>query len=187
MKEYEELLEKLGKLKRNEAQMSQEQRERYAPQLEKMRKRIQSLALTFGRSFLFYGMVFARGDETEVTRVRAVLLENEIRDAERDALAVLFSSYDFDEYLRVLLPVQIKLFHLGYGPYWVRHCREVSDKDSEAEFSHYNDLIDMYWVPAWHEWKRKDKWEVTVMLPPTMEEIREVYEKECEQCTKKND
>jgi hypothetical protein len=25
----------------------------------------------------------------------------------------------------------------------------------------------MYWVGKWQEWKRKDKWEVTIMLPPT--------------------
>jgi hypothetical protein len=54
-----------------------------------------------------------------------------------------------------------------YSPYWLKHCHPVSERDDDAGFTYYNDLIDMYWVGKWQEWKRKDKWEVMIMLPPT--------------------
>ena len=178
MSEYGELLKKLDLLQKNETQMSDAQRERYREQLSRLRKRIRTLALNFGRSYLFSGVRVAKGDEDAVEHIRAVLAENEIRDAERDALAVLFSCYDFDRYLLSLTPLALKIFHLGYGPYWAGHCRKVADRDSEAEFTYYNDLIDMYWVPAWSEWKKRNKWEVTIMLPPTMEQIKDKYRRE---------
>ena len=176
MSEYGELLKKLDLLQKNETQMSDAQREQYKEQLSKLRRRIQTMALNFGRRYLFSGIQIAKGDRGAMEQIRSVLSENEIRDAERDALAVLFSCYDFDQYLRSLTPLALKIFYLGYGPYWARHCRKVADKDSVADLACYNDLIDMYWVPEWQEWKKKDEWAVTIMLPPTMEEIRKKYE-----------
>ena len=186
MSEYGELQRKLDLLRKNETQMTDAQREHYREQLARLRGRIQSLALKLGREYLFSGVRIAKGDKDAVVRVRAVLSENEIGDAERDALAVLFSCYDFEQYLLILTPLADNIFYLGYGPYWTEHCRQVDDRDSAAVFSHYNDLIDMFWVPEWSEWKKKDKWEVTVMLPPTMDEIKKVYEKEMELCTRRN-
>ena len=178
MDEYGELLKKLELLKKNETQMSAGQREKYKEQLSKLRKRIQTLALTYGRSYLFSGIRTLGDEPYAAEHIRAVLSENEIGEAERAALTVLFSCYDFERYLRILTPLAKKIFYLGYGPYWVRHCKKVSDRDADAEFSHYNDLIDMFWVPAWREWKRKGRWEVTLMLPPTMKQIKDEYRKE---------
>ena len=180
MSGYGELVSLLGKLKRNEEQMSPEQREEYAGRLEARRKRIRSLALAAGRQFMFMGVRILEGDSYALDQVRSVLSENEIRDAERAALAVLFSSYDLDDYLTELLPVQLKIYYLGYGPYWAAHCKPVKDKDDEAEFTYYNNLIGMYWCPALGEWKRKNEWAVTLRLPPTMELIREEYRREVE-------
>ena len=170
----------LEKLRRNEAKMSEAQKKKYAAPLARLRQEIQSQALTVGRDFMFAETQTEEDDAYARERIRSVLSENEIADAERAALAVLFSSYNLDEYFISLLSTHLKIYYLGYGPYWTAHCKPVKDKDDAAEFSYYNDLIDMYWVPEWHEWKRKGEWAVTLRLPPTMELISEEYRREVE-------
>ena len=100
-----------------------------------------------------------------VDEIRLILNQhmNEIRAAVKRYL----DDGDQDAFFLVLLPVHQKIWYETYAPYWLKHCRPVSERDDEAEFTYYNDLIDMYWVGKWQEWKRKDKWEVTIMLPPT--------------------
>ena len=174
------LLSKLERLKRNEPQMTEAQKIQYKPELDTLKRQIRSGALAFGRDFIFLGVQVEENDLFAMERIRSVLSENEMADAERAALAVLFECYDFDAYLLELMPVYLKLYYLGYGPYWAKHCKKIKDSDDVAQFSHYNDLIGMYWVPEWHEWKTKGKWEVTVKLPPTMKEIKEEYRREVE-------
>ena len=180
MSGYGELLEKLERLKNNETQMSEAQKKKYAAPLARLRQEVQSMALAAGRQFMFMGVRILEGDSYALDQVRSVLSENEIRDAERAALAVLFSSYDLDDYLMAVLPLHLKIYYLGYGPYWTAHCKPVSGMDEGVELAYYNDLIDMYWVPESRQWKQKGRWAWTVMLPPTMELIREEYRREVE-------
>ncbi len=74
---------------------------------------------------------------------------------------------DQDAFLIALLPVHNKIWYEAYSPYWLLHCKPVTDRDTETEFTYYNDLIDMYWAWKWQEWKKKGEYAVTIMLPPT--------------------
>ena len=188
MNECKELAHVLGRLKLNEARMSEAQKKVYATQLANVRKHATRLALKIGRSFLTMGIDLADGDDGArvMDRVRSVLSDNEWRDAEEAALAVLFNTYSLDAYLTALCPLYNKLYFLGYGPYWTEHCKAVTDSDAYAQFSYYNDIIDMFWVEDWHEWKRKCEWTVTVMLPPTMKQINEEYAREMARLEEEN-
>lgn len=77
-----------------------------------------------------------------------------------------------------LLPIRTQIWYEAYGPYWLYHCKPVEVSDSETEFTYYNDLIDMYWAWRWQEWKKKDEWCVTIMLPPTKGLLWHQYQEE---------
>ena len=178
MNDYHELTLALDRLKRNETKMSEDQKKQYGEQLKALKQHIKSLALRIGREFLFQGIRTAKNDIYALERIRSVLLDDEIRDAERAALAALFDSYSIDAYLTLLCPLQRKIYYEGYGRYWTTHCMAVSDRDSETEFSYYNDLVDMFWSPKWHLWKKKDRWAVSILLPPTQKMVNEAYAEE---------
>ena len=57
-------------------------------------------------------------------------------------------------------------------------CDNKGCDNEDIHYTYYNDIIDMYWVPEWQQWKRKEKLEVTIMLPPTTEEIKARYAEE---------
>ena len=167
MDDFQKLKQDLGKLERNERQMTSAQKTEYEPQLKQLRKRITSRALKAGRDFLFSGIILGDDGRYAMERIRAVLGENEIADTEKKALEFLFGTYDLERFIDVLTPLHNKIFYLGYGPYWASHCRPVSGQ------AYYNDLIDMYWSNG--QWTRKGKHEWTDVLPPTTEGIQKEY------------
>ena len=127
-------------------------------------------AKELAEAFLFSGMPVAGGEEDSVLEEVIDAIEL-ILNAHRTDIKATIQRYlengDQDAFFLSLLPVHLELWYEAYALYWLKHCRPVTDHDDEAEFTFYNDLIDMYWVGKWQEWKRKDKWEVTIKLPPT--------------------
>ena len=77
------------------------------------------------------------------------------------------NTLNMDALFFALLPIRNKIRYEAYAPYWLSHCKPVDERDSETGFTYYNDLVDMYWAWQWQEWKKKDKWCVAIMLPPT--------------------
>lgn len=156
--------------------MSAEQMDPIKPKVSITRKEANELA----EAFLFSGMPVAGNEERELDEtadaIRLILNQNmnEIRIAVKRYL----DDGDQDAFFLALLPVHLKIWYEAYAPYWLKHCHPVADHDDEAEFTYYNDLIDMHWVGEWQEWKRKDKWEVTIMLPPTKGMILLQYREE---------
>ena len=183
MSAYTDLEEMLGKLKRNETQMSEEQKQRYAKQLDDLKKEIRKQAAIVMREFLLSGIRIRKDDGDDACgRIEAVA-KDEQRSI-RKAMKILMSTYDTDEFLKALCPIQCRIFHEGYGPYWVSHCKPTGD----PEFPYTNDLIGMEWWEGHNEWastkiedgKRTVDFQrgVTVMLPPTMELIKKDYQEE---------
>ena len=103
--------------------------------------------------------------ETVIKNVR-LIIDTHMREIRAAAMAYRETG-DLDTLFFALLQVHNKIRYEAYAPYWLSHCKPVDDHDSETEFTYYNDLIDMYWAWQWQEWKKKDVWCVTVMLPPT--------------------
>ena len=120
-------------------------------------------------AFLFSGMQTAGDEDPElhetVDEIRLIL--NAYMNGIRAAVKRYLDDDDQDAFFLSLLPVHLRIWYAAYSPYWLKYCHPVSECDDDAGFTYYNDLIDMYWVGKWQEWKRKDKWEVTIMLPPT--------------------
>lgn len=138
-------------------------------------------ALNDARDFLLMGMRIRQDDGGDVIRrIQKIVDEDKSKEAVRDAVRIRLSTDDVDAFLLALCPLHNRIFYEGYGPYWLKHCQLVDDRDDETEFSFYNDLIDMYWTGAWQEWKRKGKWEVTIMLPPTAGLLQMAYREEKE-------
>ena len=124
---------------------------------------------TMAEAFLFSGMPTAGDEDPElhetVDEIRLIL--NAHMNGIRAAVKRYLDDDDQDAFFLSLLPVHLRIWYEAYSPYWLKYCHPVSECDDDAGFTYYNDLIDMYWVGKWQEWKRKDKWEVMIMLPPT--------------------
>ena len=152
-----------------------------------MDKPTKEKAVGLAKSFLLSGLRVRADDGEQVEKEIQRIVDGSKRLISR-AVKEFMSTGDMDSFALSLLPVHYRILYEAYAPYWLKHCKPVSDHDEDAAFTYYNDLIDMYWVGAWGEWKRKGKWEVTIMLPPTKglvvysykQEIRE--HKKCREC-----
>lgn len=172
----------LGKLRRNEEQMTEAQKKQYAVQLLALKKKISKSATEICRSFLLCGIRILKGDEDNgvVERINMILAEEIARGALKEASRILFSTYDVDKFLESLCPVHDRVFYEGYAPYWIEHCAVYNEEGKRTlgggEFSAWNDIIDMGWIEEYNIWKKKDEMCWTIMLPPTMELIQKEYE-----------
>ena len=136
------------------------------------------------KGFLLSGTPIAKTDENSdlandvIDSIRLIFDAHmpEIRAAAKEYM----KTEDLDALVLSLLPVHNKIWYEAYAPYWLSHCKPVDDRDTEAEFTYYNDLIDMYWVGKWQEWKRKGEFAVTIMLPPTKGLLALAYQEEIE-------
>ena len=193
--QYERLVENLGKLKRNETQMTKEQKEQYKKPLLKLKQEIADDATEVMKSFVTGGMRLAKGDK-DSDEWRNVIKATERLFNEwgeqgklKEASKILFTTYDLDKFLEALCPIHSTVWHLAYGGYWLKHITETG----EQEYPYYNDILDMYWWKEHHEWaatkiengKRVTDYYggVTIMLPPTKELIDAEYKAEMERLT----
>ena len=183
------LLDNLGKLKRNEENMTPEQKVKYAAPLKKLKHDIWEEARELLQDFLVSGLRIADDDSDWREVIRRI--ERVIGEAKRDgsyrlAASALFASYDVDKMLEVALPIRYKVLYEAYGPYWLRHCKPISG----SEYTFSNDIIGMEW------WEKNRIWAsvkmeggkkvtdyrkgLTVMLPPTMELLDAAYKRDME-------
>ena len=102
-------------------------------------------------------------------RVAQIIGNSETKTAMARAEDALLSGPEGDAFLAELLPTRLRVLREGYGPYWTAHCKSVSD----GEFSHYNDLVDLYRSERWRVWMSRDKTVFGWMPPPAMEQIEE--------------
>ncbi len=130
-------------------------------------KEVNELAM----AYLFSGMPISKQDEESLIVKSVVegvkgIFDVYMPDIRRAAKRYL-DDEDQDAFFIALLPVHNKIWYEAYSPYWLLHCKPVTDRDTETEFTYYNDLIDMYWAWKWQEWKKKGEYAVTIMFPPT--------------------
>lgn len=173
---YEEISEKLGKLRRNETQMTEEQKKKYARQLKALQKKIAEDASAIMRGFVLSGVKILKGDGADeaIDRINKILEQERAKDEIRKASHVLFSTYDVDKFLEALIPLHDMVWFEGYGPYWCSKCRPYAgiSKTGDA-LTVWNDIIGMGWDAEHHIWQKEDEICWTLMLPPTMELIEE--------------
>ena len=179
---FTEMDEMLGKLRRNEEQMTEAQKKQYAVQLLALKKKISKSATEICRSFLLCGIRILKEDENNeaIERIYMILAEDIARGALKEASRILFSTYNVDKFLEALCPVHDRVFYEGYAPYWIEHCDVYNEEGKQThgggEFSAWNHIIDMGWIEEYGVWKKKDEMCWMIMLPPTMELIQKEYE-----------
>ena len=179
---FTEMDEMLGKLRRNEEQMTEAQKKQYAVQLLALKKKISKSATEICRSFLLCGIRILKEDENNeaIERINMILAEEIARGALKEASRILFSTYNVDKFLEALCPVHDRVFYEGYAPYWIEQCDVYNEEGKQThgggEFSAWNHIIDMGWIEEYGVWKKKDEMCWMIMLPPTMELIQKEYE-----------
>jgi len=164
---YEEIGENLGKLKRNEEQMTPEQKEQYKKPLKALQKKIASQASEILQSFLLMGVRVMKDEMTKEMEERLSGIIKEEQPVIDRASKILFSTYDVQKFLDAALSVEERIFHEWYGPYWVAHCKVQPDGTI------YNDIIKMAWDDNLKMWVNPEEKSFTIMLPPTMDAIME--------------
>lgn len=185
--EYDRLVENLGKLQRNEGQMTEGQKKKYAAPLKKLKRQIAADASTVLRDFLVGGCRLMKRDKDSADwkafiRETERLIDEWVKDGGNKAVAkVLFTTYSIEKFLEALLPIHYKVWYEAYGPYWLSHCTPTF----EDEYTFTNDIIEMEWWAEHNEWmsvkmvdgkKEPDLakgW--TLMLPPTKELLDKDY------------
>ena len=92
---FTEMDEMLGKLRRNEEQMTEAQKKQYAVQLLALKKKISKSATEICRSFLLCGIRILKEDENNeaIERINMILAEEIARGALKEASRILFSTY----------------------------------------------------------------------------------------------
>ena len=184
---YQEFTEKLGKLQRNETQMTERQKVIYADQLKNLKRKIAASASEIAKGFITGGIRILKKDPPEtkdecINRIKAIIDQEIEAGAMKKASKVLFTTYDADKFLEALLPIRYRVWYEGYGPYWCKHCylpdQEEIERKGWGDYWAYNDIIGA-WYSKHNVWVYKDG-AVTIMLPPTMELIRREYKQEKE-------
>ena len=190
---YERLTENLGKLQRNESQMTEEQKKQYAAPLKKLKNQICQDATEAMKQFVTMGIRILKEDEDSEEWKNVIRAIEKISDAHAEAGTVkkaskiLFETYDLDKFFESLCGFHTDVWYKAYGPYWLKHCKPQDD----PEYPYHNDIIDMDWWAEHNEWA-KTKIEngkratdyfggVTIMIPPTKELLDKAYEEEREQ------
>lgn len=140
-------------------------------------------ANNYAKEFLLVGTKIKCGDcstllKTTIDSINHILEVN--KKTIKEAVADYSRDDDVDAFMLALFPIHYRILYEAYAPYWLSHCKPVDDRDSEAEFTYYNDLIDMYWAWKWQEWKHKGEYGVAVMLPPTKGLMAFAYREEIE-------
>ena len=192
---YQEFTEKLGKLQRNETQMTERQRVIYADQLKALKKKVAGLATEIASEFIL-GSVRLLKSDTEKTksecidRVKAAIDREVEAGTMKKASRVLFTTYSIEKFLEALLPIHYRVWYEGYAPYWCQHCRPYKGPGmSGRPLTYWNDLIGMGWNSEYSLWEKEKEICWTLMLPPTMELVSREYQQEkerMEQDGKKN-
>lgn len=182
MLSYAETVEKLGKLRRNEENMTPKQKQHFQISLDKLKCEICDSAVEILKQFLMTGFRI-RMDDIEAMDLRKAATRIYREEKEAGELkrlqGVLLQTYSLDEFLKEACRWHDRMWYEAYAPYWLTHITETGN----PEYPYHNDLIDMDWWEECHEWaatkiengKRVTDYQrgVTVMLPPTKEMIEQ--------------
>ena len=152
---YNRLAENLGKLKRNETQMTERQKEQYKKPLLKLKKEIATDATEAMREFITMGMRLGEDADSEnwksvIREVNRLLDEWIDKGCLKEVSKVLFKTYDLDAFLTALCPIHTTVWFKAYGTYWLKHIKETG----EQEYPYYNDILDMHWWKEANEWAK---------------------------------
>ena len=181
---YKRLTETLDKLKRNETQMSDQQKAEYADQLKALRQKIAGMAGEIAREFILGGTRLKQGEDADecARRIQEIVQAEQARDEYKTAMAVLFRTYNVAKFTTVLLPIHNRVWYEGYAPYWCKYCTPYTGTSYNGKpLTFWNDIIDMGWNERERVWYSESEKRISLSLPPTMEQVAAKYEKELQE------
>lgn len=184
---YTQFIEKLGRLQRNETQMTDDQKLQYEAELGALKKKIAGYAAEIAREYII-GWTPLKKDLASnecVERIQAITKSERTKAEYKAALKILFDTYDINRFLEALLPTHYRVRYEGYAPYWLVHCKPYTGKTKNGdELTYWNDLIEMGWNEE-HELWYKESGSVTMALPPTQELVNKKYYRELTMLSRK--
>ena len=187
--EYDTLVAMLGKLQRNETQMTEQQKTQYAVQLADLRRKITKSAGTLAKAFITGGYPIKPGEPEAdecCKRINEITKADQARAEYDVALGVLFRTYDPLTFTQALMPLHNRVRYEGYAPYWCQHCTPYTGRSYRGKpLTFWNDLIEMGWNEAADLWCSQTEDKASLSLPPTMEQVKEMYEYETKRWLKR--
>lgn len=184
---YSETAEKLGKLRRNEEQMSDGQRLRYASVLKKYRREIIAGAGQILRQFWISGLLVEKDSLLDNLCDSALnIINDEFAKGEMKRLVdILFQTYSLNEFLNAACMVRSRILYEAYVEYWLEKCIQKPLPNGipwagipSSGSVWYNRMIDMYWQSEYRVWVSESKTAWRGCLPPTKELCESEYAKE---------
>lgn len=172
-----ELAEKLGKLRRNEEQMTPEQKKQYAKSLMALKKQICADASDLLLSWCLGGLWVIESDQGGIEAIEyrtRRIIEEEQKNGEMKRLGkILLSTYSIGEFLAASSRLCNRIRYEAYGPYWVSKCEwNLSRRE------YWNPIIQMWWDSDYEEWVSEEGSRWTLMLPPTEKLLKKRYQEE---------
>lgn len=166
MDDLQKLEEKLERLKRNESQMTEDQKKAYCQQLREYKKSCLVMARRILMDFLFSD---AKCDPADIQvkdladRTRAILQDEKESGALREMDRILLRTFSVNEYMKAACRIKDRIWREAYGPYWTGCC----SKDDEGRIR--NKFIPGYeWVEEFGIWMTPDRTGSTAMFNPMM-------------------
>lgn len=170
----EKLAEKLGKLRRNEEQMTPAQKKQYAKNLQALKRQICAGASEVLKEWCFGCLQVIKTDQKGIDFILLkgqMIVDEERKKGEMKRLGrILFSTYSVDSFLNAGCRLRDRIWFEAYGPYWLSRCEWNEEKKTW-----WNSIIGMWWRPEYCEWVSDNESKWTIMLPPTRELLLKQY------------
>ena len=190
MDKYQDIQDMLGKLQRNESQMSPADLKRYEKPLQKLRAEIVKKSVEYIKGFTLMSVKIKEGEDEHIIKelvdnIQIVVDEVAAEGKWKGWEKLLFRSYDLDQLLQAAVFLKNRIDYEAYAPYWVSHCKKRKMQPNEDPFrkkteeweAYWNDIVCMWWDPDGKIWIQPDRICWACYFPPTLEENKEEYEK----------
>ena len=188
MDQFQEVQDMLGKLQRNESQMTATDLKKYEKPLRKLRNDIIEKVADLVKSFTLMSVRFAEGENKEVidkicSNIQMIVDEVGAGGRPVEWRDYLFRTYDVNAYLSASVFLKDRIDYEAYVPYWCEHCKIRKMKPEQDPFgqhpeeweAYWNDIIGMWWDPDSQLWIYPDRIGWTIKFRPTIEENEEDY------------
>ena len=153
-----------AKLKRNLAQMSPEQKERYQAPLKALAQKVNNEVRDLLLEWTLGGYLFFEGDTEDrnafILTCRRITEEENARGTFRAWGRAFFTSYSLSDAMTAATPFHDRILNDAYKPYWEKCC--VLREDGHW----YSRILRAEWDPEAGTWKDDSGHAVRAPLPP---------------------
>ncbi len=183
---YQKTAEKLGKLGRNEAQISEVQFVQYEEVLKKCRKEIFEGVKQIFCTFCIPKLLVLKSDLPSVSdeirgSVRRIVTDAQTKEEIKRLNHTLFQTYSLECVLDMASFLSGRILYEAYAPYWISKCTKVkaplgAKRMGVSGETWYNPVIDMYWNEKCCLWVSAKETAWRIALPPTRKLCMAEYE-----------